>query len=232
MTMDELMDWMDTMRPSAYTSAQKTAWVNDLEASLWKDIFLQGLGLWRPHRAGQDGGQPLLLPDSWRRVYTAYLGAMIDFANGEYTQYENAMSLYNGYISELGAWYADTFAPAQRLAHWIRLGRGDFEGLQAAQGQQIGQLPHRGAVLALEGRILEPLDGDGVLTITAQGREQCLCQRELGASRGGMFRTMSLVLPEREPEELYARFDGDELTAGQIEFWALVQPMGNERGAM
>jgi hypothetical protein len=232
MTLEALMDWMDALRPCAYTNAQKTAWVNDLEAGLWTEIFLQEPGQWRPRRAERDGAQPLLLPESWRRVYTAYLGAMIDFANGEYTQYENSMSLYNGYLCELGAWYADTFAPAQRPARWMGLGGTDCTGLQADGGQPVGQLPAGGAVLALEGRITQPLDGAGVLTLVSDCRERPLWQRELMADDGGIFRTLSLVLPERGPERVCARFTGEALQAGQIEFWALVQPMREKRGAM
>jgi hypothetical protein len=229
MSVEELMEWMDTLRPSAYSDGHKTAWLNDLEAIVWTQVFLQPAGLWQPHGLSTDGQQRLLLPVSWRRVYTAYLEAMIDFANGEYTQYENAMTLYNDYMCQLGAWYADTFAPADQPARWVRLGVADQAGLQQKNGQLIGSLPPGAGALALEWRVGQAPDAEGTITLAGAGG-QTLWQREVTAGEQGVFRSLGLVLPEREAEPVRGIYTGDELTAGQMEFWALVQPVNEKRG--
>ncbi len=46
------------------------------------------------------------------KVYGAYLGAMVDFANGEYQKYENAMQLYNAYLAEFARWFIARYCPA------------------------------------------------------------------------------------------------------------------------
>ena len=220
MKLGQLLDWMDAAHPNAYTPEQKTAWVNDLEAILWTQICLQPMSLLRPYIPEEDGRTRLLLPDGWRRVYTAYLGAMIDFANGEYTQYENDMSLYNGYINELGAWYADAFAPAQNPARWVTAGVFEYADL-LGEGATVAALPPDGALLCAEYRTEVP--GDGKLILTAG-------EAELGDSvyitneNGKLLYTPGLVLTAGREEKVNLRYDGDEEKDGCVSLRLLVQP--------
>ena len=51
-------------------------------------------------------GEEPLLPRAWHKLYYAYLEARIDAANGEWTEYDNAMAVYNGFLGEYQRWYA------------------------------------------------------------------------------------------------------------------------------
>ncbi len=221
MTLGQLLDWVDIARPSAYTREQKTAWVSDLEAVLWTQIFLQPMSLWRPYDPEEDGGARLLLPGGWRRVYTAYLGAMIDFANGEYSQYENSMSLYNGCICELGAWYAAAFEPAQNAAQWVRLGAYACSDL-ADGGRAAGALGPDAAALCVRYRVDEPAGGTLTLSVGETGRlsDGVYITKETES----LCRTPGLALSSGAREKLILRYEGDTDGDRSVEAWLLVQP--------
>jgi hypothetical protein len=221
MRLDPFLDNLDAMMPNAYTSAQKTAWVSDLEAIVWTQICLQPAGLWHPYRYGRDGRGRLFLPDSWQRVYTAYLGAMMQFANGEYNQYENAMTLYNGYMGELGAWYAQTFDPASHPARWVRWGTVSAQEL--TQGKALGYRSPDGALLGVELRLTEPLDGNGTVSIQGVDSGETLFEVDIMQDNGGVLLCSGLVLPGRCGECLEVCYDGESLSQGQMELWALTQ---------
>lgn len=62
-----------------------------------------------------DGSETvLMLRPPHDKVYAAYLTAMIDFANGEYSKYQNTYAMFNGFWGELCRWYARNFRPADR----------------------------------------------------------------------------------------------------------------------
>ena len=56
----------------------------------------------------------LLVRPPHDKIYAAYVEAMIDFANGEYTKYQNTYSLFNGHWGEFCRWYSRNFRPADR----------------------------------------------------------------------------------------------------------------------
>lgn len=92
MTLNEFLDWMDEVRPSPWSHEQKALWVNDLESSLFSRILLAPAGLWKARTAAKNGGDPLLLGDEWRKLYAAYVGAMMDYTAGENAAYANSMA--------------------------------------------------------------------------------------------------------------------------------------------
>jgi len=60
-----------------------------------------------------DGTETILLvPVPHDKLYRSYLCAMIDYANGEYDKYNNAMAMFNRELSEFTNWYARTYDPA------------------------------------------------------------------------------------------------------------------------
>jgi hypothetical protein len=146
---------------------------------------------------------------------------MMQFANGEYNQYENAMTLYNGYMGELGAWYAQTFDPASHPAQWGRWGTVSAQEL--TQGKTLGFRSPDGALLGVELRLAEPLDGDGTVSIQGADSGETLFEVDITQEDGGVLLCGGLVLPGRCGERLEIRYDGESLSQGQIELWALTQ---------
>lgn len=54
----------------------------------------------------------LIAPNTFHKLYYAYLMAMIDFANGEYNKYKNTMTLFNSFLNSFMRWYAQNYRPA------------------------------------------------------------------------------------------------------------------------
>lgn len=77
------------------------------------DTFTVGLALDSAGTLTFDGSlTELLVPPPHDNIYRTYLGAMIDYANGEYDRYNNSMILFNKQFGSLTAWYARTYHPA------------------------------------------------------------------------------------------------------------------------
>ena len=219
MTLNEFLDWMDVVRPSPWSHEQKALWVNDLESALWSQILLAPLGHWRAKNAAQDGESSLLLPDSWRKLYAAYVGAMMDFAVGENAAYANSMALYNGYLAELGAWYAREFDPAGQGPVWMKLPSVSASDL-GEETVYLGEIPAGAAVIAAECRVKEDFDGVERLCL---GTEEPVLYLMADDATVGLFRSQALMLPG-EDTALYLTRTGETPTQGVAELRLLIQP--------
>lgn len=219
MTLNEFLDWMDAVRPSPWSHEQKSVWVNDLESALWSQILLASPGQWRMKTAARDGDKPLLLPDVWRKLYGAYVGAMMDFAAGENAAYANSMALYNGYLAELGAWYGAEFDPAKQGPVWKKLPAVAWTAL--AEGPvYLGMLPAGAAVLAAECRVTEGFDGGGRLCLGTEEEPALLLTAEGEAT--GSERGFGLTLSP-EAQGLYLSYTGRGTAQGRAEVRLLIQ---------
>ena len=57
-------------------------------------------------------GIELLVPAPHDKLYYTYLQAMIDYYNGEYDRYSNAITLWNSFYDEYKKWYSHHINPA------------------------------------------------------------------------------------------------------------------------
>ena len=215
MTANELFAWMEGMNPSPYTTEQKLLWLNDLEATLWTEVFLQPAGLWRG-RTAAEGDMPLLLPESRRMLYAMYLWAMMDFARGEYGAYANSMALYNDNLAQLQCWYAENYAPAMTGAVWTEWASVLWDG--SGEPRAALCLPEGCAILGAECRVTETGDLQNVSLGTAEEAEAVMSAAAIDPARTGVSRGLRF----REPLErmLYAHGEG----SGSAIFRVLLQP--------
>lgn len=217
MTVRELIGAVDALRPNGYTMAQKTAWLEDMEGEIWREVLLRSEG-----DGFVSGGseRSLLLPDAWRRLYQSYLAAMIDFSNAEYTKYSNSMAAYNSAYAAFAAWYAERFAPADRPAYWAKAARAAYDGAAAGPALAPGAV-----ILAAVCQVDEAFNGEkNALTLGTTQRPTALMDAadcEPGA-RGRYFKR-GLFIPVVGEERLCAAYDGDA-TEGAAQFAVLVQP--------
>ena len=226
MTLNGMLEWVDTMRPNPFTKSQKTAWVNDLEAGLWQNILLQSMSLWRP-KSAEDGAASLLLPAAWRRLYTAYLTAMMDFALGEFSHYENSMAQYNAALAELGAWYAREYAPAENPARWLPWVA--VTGGRAPETGPVGRLPEGAAALGAECRVEEAFAPDCRIALGTEAEPELFLRREeINAQTPGLYRRLGLRLAE-ENWRILIRCENEEDGQGKLFLRLLVQ-LPREKG--
>lgn len=219
MTLKEFLDWMDDVRPSPWSHEQKALWVNDLESSLWSRMLLAPTGVWRTKTAAKDGDAPLLLPDGWRKLYAAYVGAMMDFTAGENAAYANSMALYNGHLAEFGAWYAEAFDPAKQGPVWLSMPAAAASAL-AEEPVYLGSLPAGAALIAAECRVTEAFDGTGELALVDGDGETYMT---VDATAAGTVRRLALATPT-ESGAVYLSHTAGDCTTGAATVRLLIQP--------
>lgn len=101
----ELLDFVDGIRPNAFTQSQKLQWLNELEGTIQQLIFHRTQDETVRYRLPDDSAQTLLAPFPHDKLYWAYLCAMIDFGNGEYSKYQNSMMMFNSAYSDYEKWF-------------------------------------------------------------------------------------------------------------------------------
>lgn len=110
MKIRELLDYIDDVRPNAFSETQKLVWINELEARIQRDVLLSA-ELWQ-YQLPEDENVDLILNPPHDAIYRHWMEAMIDYANGEYSKYQNTMQMFNAKWSSFVAWFAETYRPA------------------------------------------------------------------------------------------------------------------------
>lgn len=115
MKLREAIERVDEIKPNAFSSAVKTDWINALEGRIAADVLLLA-----PAEIAQlryaypaDQNTELLIDPPHDDIYTLWLAAKIDEANGEYNKYQNTMQIYNEHFGDFVRWFASTWDPAQ-----------------------------------------------------------------------------------------------------------------------
>ena len=107
MTLAELIAQVDEFRPNMFTKEQKTAWINEIESKVVKQIINRAL--WNkdeftPYEYELNAETELRVPDEHCDVYRTYLFAKMDYMNAETDRYnmDSTMheSAWNDYAAE------------------------------------------------------------------------------------------------------------------------------------
>lgn len=114
MTIGEAIAAMDAVRPSAYSRETKIRWLSDLDGQIDAEILKTHEGTAEPF-AGYDGQTPedraLLTQKPYDKLYPAYLAAMVDYHNGEFSRHNNSLRKFEGAYQEYADWYNRTHLP-------------------------------------------------------------------------------------------------------------------------
>ena len=115
MTIIELITDVDEMKPNGYGQLYKVHWLSQLDGMVKNDIIDTHEGGEDVSFVGYDAETPLdtelLIPHPYDDVYRYWLEAQIDYANGEYTKYNNSMSMFNEAYSAYQRHYNRTHMP-------------------------------------------------------------------------------------------------------------------------
>lgn len=112
MKVKEAVKFLNETKPSAYTEEQLVRWLSECEGMVQTQVFL-----WAPpehfsYSWPEDEDTVLLVDPPFDKLYLSYLCAKIDFANGEYSKYQNSMQMFNSDFSEFMRWFANSYRPA------------------------------------------------------------------------------------------------------------------------
>lgn len=115
MKLREAIERVDEIKPNAFSSAVKTDWINALEGRIAADVLLLAPAEVKQLRYTypEDQNTELLIDPPHDDIYTLWLAAKIDEANGEYNKYQNTMQIYNEHFGDFVRWFASTWDPAQ-----------------------------------------------------------------------------------------------------------------------
>lgn len=105
MTVREVLDRVDAIKPSAFDDGVKLGWLNELEGEIQVQIHGVAPDAITVYRLPEDEGAQPLAPAPFDRVYHLTVAAMIDFANGEYDKYQNSMAMANSAYEDYARWY-------------------------------------------------------------------------------------------------------------------------------
>ena len=115
MKIKDAIAWADEVKPNAFTERVKFEWLNALEGKIAADVFLLAPAEVRTlhYVYPEDLETELLVGPPNDDIYTLYLQAKIDEANGEYNKYSNTMQIYNEYYGTFLRWFCGLYDPVQ-----------------------------------------------------------------------------------------------------------------------
>ncbi len=105
-TLKEIISLADSINPNAYSDEVKASWVNEVEGFIQGEIFSLAPNEITPYLPYSECKDiPLSLEVSHDKIYITYLNAMINFADKDFSSFNNALTLYNAYIDDYAKWY-------------------------------------------------------------------------------------------------------------------------------
>ena len=114
----EIIARVDLNKPNAFDEPRKLAWIAELDGWIALDILRMNITqvqqLLYTHPTDLERAPLLTFPHDG--LYDLWLGAKIDFENGEYTKYQNTMEMFNAAYDNFNHWFIVTYEPAQRAA--------------------------------------------------------------------------------------------------------------------
>lgn len=114
MTIREIIDNADATKPNDFSLAAKIRWIAELDGQIALNIMMMSIEDVKRFRYTEDDvdAEPLVeFPHD--NIYEQYLAAKIDYANGEYSKYQNSSAMFNALYQDFLRWFANTYDPVQ-----------------------------------------------------------------------------------------------------------------------
>lgn len=115
MKVGEAIAYLDEVKPNAFSRGVKLGWLSEIEGKLALEIRLEtmeSLEDWLPYAAA-DMTAELRAGFPYTGVYTWWLQAQVDLANGEYDKAQNTMAMFNNAWAEYLRWYCQRYDPVE-----------------------------------------------------------------------------------------------------------------------
>lgn len=114
-TIREVIERVDRIKINDFPEEVKLGWISALDGKVAVQVYLLDvLETSRfAYRYPADLQSQPLIDFPYDDLYDLWLQAKIDFANGEFSQYQNAMEMFNSHYYDFVQWVASTYDPAQ-----------------------------------------------------------------------------------------------------------------------
>lgn len=99
MKIREAIGTIDSLKHNTYSQSDKIAWLSRMDSNIKRLIIDTHEGAEEVNFTGYDDTTDLetelLVPAPFDEIYLRWLEAQIDYTNGEYNKYNNAIMMYN-----------------------------------------------------------------------------------------------------------------------------------------
>lgn len=166
MTIDKLIKLAKKLKPTPFDDEILLMWVNEIEGMVLSEVHLVTVTDIAPYELGEDESLPtaeLTAPYPYDKLYTQYLMAQIDYANGEYSKYQNTMQMFNAYYTEYVHYVAEVLAPADGRAELLQYylsayaiaKKHGYTGTEEQWLQSLHGADGRGTKMQYQGKVIQ-----------------------------------------------------------------------------
>ncbi len=92
MTVKEIIDYTDKLKPNSFDFETKLVWINQVEGMVQSEIMktpIEEISL------ASDEYDALSVKHPYSQIYSLYIISMIDFFSGDFVKYQNSSAAYN-----------------------------------------------------------------------------------------------------------------------------------------
>ena len=118
MTIIQAITQLDSLKHNTYSQNDKVRWLSKLDGMVKKQIIdTHKCGhkvIFTSYDENTDINTELLIPAPYDDVYLRWLEAQIDYHNGEYDKYNNAIIMFNTAFEAYAAYYNQHHKPVSR----------------------------------------------------------------------------------------------------------------------
>ena len=118
MTIIEVIDRLDSLKHNTYSQKDKVLWLSKLDWMVKKQIIDTHEGAeatsFNGYTDETDVNTKLLVPAPYDEVYLRWMEAQIDYLNGGYDKYNNAIIMFNADFEAYAAYYNQNHRPVNR----------------------------------------------------------------------------------------------------------------------
>ena len=115
MTITEAITRLDALKFNTFTRAEKIDWLSAADWRIYREVLQPCLGeAVAPFSGYDENTDPetrLLAPPPFEELYLRWMEAQIDYHNGEYHRYNNAITLYNRLFSAFQSLFLQEHKP-------------------------------------------------------------------------------------------------------------------------
>ena len=115
MTIIEAINRLDALKHNTYTQSDKVAWLSRLDSMVKRlviDTHEGGEGVvFDGYNDETDTNTILLMPEPFDEAYLRWMEAQVDYTNGEYSKYNNAIIMFNTSFEAYKNYYNRTHMP-------------------------------------------------------------------------------------------------------------------------
>ena len=92
MTVKEIIEYTDKLRPNGFDNEMKMHWIDQVEGLIQSEIFRIPL---EEIKSIKGEGDTLIVKHPYSSVYSLYIISMLDLFSGDATRYSNSSKAYN-----------------------------------------------------------------------------------------------------------------------------------------